>query len=55
MEIAHSFKEYLATKKRSERPQPTGEEIHAVVSQIPGLRKVKIFSAVRKLMKDLSK
>ncbi|XP_050220837.1 uncharacterized protein LOC126671019 isoform X3 [Mercurialis annua] len=54
MEIAHSFKEYLESKKISERPQPrpqpTGEEIYDVVSQIQGLQKVDIFSAVRKLM-----
>ncbi|XVF46155.1 hypothetical protein PTKIN_Ptkin03bG0004200 [Pterospermum kingtungense] len=35
MEIAQSFKEYLVSKKSLERPQPTGEEIHAIVSQIP--------------------
>ncbi|XP_050215388.1 uncharacterized protein LOC126666610 isoform X2 [Mercurialis annua] len=50
IEIAHSFKEYLESKKTFERPQPTGEEIYAVVSQIEGLQKVDVFSAVRKLM-----
>ena len=56
VDIGSSLKEYCSfvkdyfTAKKNQEPQPSGEEIHAVVSKVPGLMWFKIFKIVEKLM-----
>ena len=44
-----SLKEYLA-KKNQEQSQPSSEEIHAMVSKVPGLTQYEMFKIIDKLM-----
>ncbi|KAK7833471.1 hypothetical protein CFP56_025612 [Quercus suber] len=45
-----SLNEYFTTKKNQEQPQLFGEEIHAVVSKVPGLMRLEIFKMVEKFL-----
>ena len=49
-EYCSSVKVYFTTKKNQEQPQPSGEEIHAVVSKVSRLTRLEIFKIVEKLM-----
>nr|POE65405.1 hypothetical protein CFP56_55268 [Quercus suber] len=49
-EYCSSVKEYFTAKKNQEQPQPSCEEIHAVVSKVSGLTRLEIFKIVEKLM-----
>lgn len=51
IDAATSIKEFFDSKKKKEEmQQPTGVEIHKIVSKLPGLTPHEVFRAVQKLM-----
>ena len=49
-EYCSFVKEYFSTKKNQEQPQPSGEEIHTVISKVSRLMQLEIFKIVEKLI-----
>lgn len=54
LEMVTLLKEYLKSKQNHDRPRPTGEEIHEVVSEVPELTQLEVFVAVQRLMRGNS-
>ena len=48
-EYCSSVNEYFIANKNQEQPQPSGEEIHAMISKVFGLMRLEIFKIVEKL------
>lgn len=52
--IEASLSEFVASKKKQDRPKPTGEEILEEVLKVNELTQFEIFEAMQKLMKETS-